>query len=50
MSDQDGDGEPDEAPEQWPPDPDDHATDPATMPVHPLRAQDVTALIQKEIG
>lgn len=50
MSDEDGDGDQDETPEQWPADPDDRATDPATEPAHPLRAQDVTALIQKEIA
>lgn len=41
--------ESDPAPE-WPPPGEQAALEPSTLPSHPLRAQDVPALIPKEIG
>lgn len=42
---------PDEQDEpEWPPPGDTAALEPATEPIHPMRASDVTALIQKEIA
>ncbi|WP_327066890.1 hypothetical protein [Kitasatospora sp. NBC_01302] len=43
---------PDEQPDPpaWPPPGDTAALEPDTLPEHPLRAQDVAALLPKEIG
>ncbi len=44
------DGEPEGGRQEWPPPGDTEALEPATEPVHPLRASDVTALIAKEVA
>lgn len=36
--------------EDWPPPGETAALEPDTVPVHPLRAKDCTALLAKEIG
>lgn len=41
---------PPEDPPQWPPPGEGAALEPDTLPEHPLRAQDVGALLPKEIG
>lgn len=43
---------PDDPPEdqEWPPPGEVAALEPDTLPEHPLRAQDVAALLPKEIG
>lgn len=41
---------PPEEPDPWPPPGEVVALEPDTVPNHPLRAQDVAALLDKEIG